>query len=107
MFAFVAVVFIILPIRRDFLLKGDIRYTYGEVVSIENVVNGGPDAKFRYCANNEVYVNTKDIGMYKDIISIGDTVIIKYSNKNPKTCTLYIDTLEIGNKIIDKMNNCY
>ena len=85
------IVLVIDPIRRNRLLNGDVKYTIGIIIKIEAAVNGGPDATFKYCVDNKIYYMSKDIGMYKDSVIVGDSCIVKYSVSHPKICKIYFD----------------
>lgn len=89
-------ILVIDPIRRNILLNGDVQYAMGIITKIEAVVNGGPDASIKYCVDNKIYNDSKDIGMYKDSVNVGDTCIVKYSISHPKICKIYFD-----NEILD------
>lgn len=100
------IVLVIDPIRRNSLLNGDVKYTIGIIIKIEAAVNGGPDATFKYCVDNNIYYISKDIGMYKDSVNVGDSCIVKYSIPHPKICKIYFDNETVDETLIPTEFGC-
>lgn len=75
----------------DGKLNTQYRITVALVYEISYPVDGGPDAKYEYCVNHQIFKSYESFNNQRQKIKVGDKFLLKYYPLNPKIARIIFE----------------